>query len=162
MPSTGTPASNTAGSTRGAPSSYTLYGEPLRMMPLGVQSRSAIFCVQGSISQYTLSSRQRRVMRCEYCEPKSRMSSESYCEWIASVSAGMLGEVRGGVGRGRGAVRRAAAAAAWPRRVPVGAAKNGLRQPREDRPETADSPSPPITPLSLFDWPASANSFGSV
>src|SRR5690606_26829465 len=51
--STGTPSSNTSGSTLGASGAYTLDGPPLRMIPTGFQARSLSFWVQGSISEYT-------------------------------------------------------------------------------------------------------------
>ena len=52
MPSTGTPASKIAGSTEGAPSSYTEDGPPDRMMAAGsLASMSATLMVWGTISE---------------------------------------------------------------------------------------------------------------
>ncbi len=62
--------SSTAGSTVGAPSSYTEFGPPLRMMPVGFQARiQSAVRVGGWISEYTRASRTRRAMSCVYCEP---------------------------------------------------------------------------------------------
>ncbi len=38
------------------------------MTPFGLNDRSTIFWVHGNNSEYILSSRSRRVVRCEYCE----------------------------------------------------------------------------------------------
>ena len=52
MPKTGTPASNSAGSTDGAPSAYTLAGPPDRMIAVGRRaSSSATGVVCGTISE---------------------------------------------------------------------------------------------------------------
>jgi len=62
--------SSTAGSSVGAPASYTELGPPLRMMPVGFQSRIHwVLRVGGWISEYTRASRTRRAMSCVYCEP---------------------------------------------------------------------------------------------
>ena len=54
MPSTGTPASNSARSTTGAPSAYTDDGPPERMIAFGfLASISATGMVDGTISLYT-------------------------------------------------------------------------------------------------------------
>src|SRR5258708_21028058 len=76
MPSTGTPARSAAGSTCGAPGSYTLAGPPERMRPAGCRSFSSSHgVVPGTSSQYTLASRTRRAMSWLYCEPKSSTST---------------------------------------------------------------------------------------
>src|SRR4030095_12772511 len=73
MPSTGMPRSNTAPSHFGAPSSDTLLGPPDRISPTGFFSRRlASGVLNGTISEYTDNSRNRRAMSCVYCEPKSR------------------------------------------------------------------------------------------
>ena len=52
MPSTGTPSSQTAASTRGLPSASTLAGPPESTTPRGFQARMAApGMVQGWISQ---------------------------------------------------------------------------------------------------------------
>src|SRR5438309_11960877 len=73
MPSTGVPSSNSSGAHFGAPASDTLFGPPERMIPTGVFS--LIFSsgvLNGTISEYTDSSRSRRAINCVYCDPKSR------------------------------------------------------------------------------------------
>src|ERR1700752_1519689 len=73
MPRTGIPRSKRAASHIGAPSSDTLLGPPERMSPMGFLSRNVDNDVlNGTISEYTDSSRRRRAMSCVYCEPKSR------------------------------------------------------------------------------------------
>ena len=73
MPSTGTPASKTPGSQRGADASETLRGPPDSTMPAGRRSRiSPIGVLNGRISEYTDNSRRRRAMSCVNCDPKSR------------------------------------------------------------------------------------------
>ncbi len=72
MPSTGTPASNSDGSTNGAPVAYTDDGPPDRMIAAGsFASRSVTEAVCGTISEYTFASRTRRAMSCAYWAPKS-------------------------------------------------------------------------------------------
>ncbi len=52
MPKTGTPASNSAGSVRGAPSAYTDAGPPDRMIAFGLRaSISATGSELGTISE---------------------------------------------------------------------------------------------------------------
>ncbi len=52
MPNTGTPASNSAGSTWGAPSAYTLDGPPDRITAAGLRSIiAATGMVCGTISE---------------------------------------------------------------------------------------------------------------
>src|SRR3954471_13945800 len=76
MPSTGTPASNRAGSTNGAPAAYTDDGPPDRMIAAGsFARRSWTDAVCGTISEYTLASRTRRAMSCAYWAPKSTTST---------------------------------------------------------------------------------------
>src|SRR5947207_12046970 len=73
MPSTGVPSSNSPGAHFGAPVSDTLFGPPERMIPTGFFS--LIFSsgvLNGTISEYTDSSRRRRAINWVYCEPKSR------------------------------------------------------------------------------------------
>ena len=70
MPNTGTPASNSAGSTAGAPSSYTLAGPPESTIAAGsLASMSSTDVVCGTTSEYTCASRTRRAMSCAYCAP---------------------------------------------------------------------------------------------
>ena len=56
----------------GAFSSFTLKGEPLRIIPFSVSSISKLLWY-GIISQYTFASRTARAMSCVYWLPKSRM-----------------------------------------------------------------------------------------
>src|SRR5450830_1259818 len=80
MPSTGTPASNSAGSTDGAPSAYTLDGPPDRMIATGSLARiCSTVAVWGTISEYTCASRTRRAMSCAYCAPKSTTRTGRCC-----------------------------------------------------------------------------------
>src|SRR6185436_10089045 len=73
MPSTGVPRSNNSGAHLGAPASDTLFGPPERMIPTGFFAlRVSSDVLNGTISEYTDSSRSRRAMSCVYCEPKSR------------------------------------------------------------------------------------------
>src|SRR5258705_6872643 len=73
MPSTGVPSSKSPGAHFGAPASETLLGPPERMIPTGFFSRILSSGVlNGTISEYTDSSRNRRAINCVYCEPKSR------------------------------------------------------------------------------------------
>src|ERR1044071_4352739 len=73
MPRTGVPSSNSSGAHLGAPVSDTLFGPPERMTPTGLFSRIfSIGVLNGTISEYTDSSRRRRAINCVYCEPKSR------------------------------------------------------------------------------------------
>src|SRR2546423_14901085 len=73
MPSTGVPTSKSSGAHFGAPTSDTLLGPPERMIPAGFFSLSCSSGVlNGTISEYTDSSRSRRAINCVYCEPKSR------------------------------------------------------------------------------------------
>src|SRR5690606_18218085 len=68
----GTPASNSAGSTPGAPSAYTLDGPPERMIAAGLLASTCdAEHVCGTISEYTFASRTRRAMSWAYCAPKS-------------------------------------------------------------------------------------------
>ena len=65
MPRTGIPRSKRAASHIGAPSSDTLLGPPERMSPTGFSSRNLDNDVlNGTISEYTDSSRRRRAMSC--------------------------------------------------------------------------------------------------
>src|SRR6266513_6461382 len=73
MPSTGA-MSKIAGSASGTLSSYTEFGPPLRMIPVGFHSRiHSTLRVGGWISEYTRASRTRRAMSCVNCEPMSMM-----------------------------------------------------------------------------------------
>ena len=87
MPSTGTPAWNTACGARGEVPSVRLAGPPDRMMPRGrhaaMRSGSAL---NGQISQYTPDSRRRRAMSWVTWLPKSRISTRSAAS--AAVAAG--------------------------------------------------------------------------
>ncbi len=57
---------------RGAPGSDTLRGPPERMIPIGCRCAiAAAGVLNGTISEYTDSSRRRRAINCVYCEPKS-------------------------------------------------------------------------------------------
>src|SRR5258705_13332503 len=72
MPSTGVPRSNNSGAHLGAPASDTLFGPPERMIPTGFFAvRVSSDVLNGTISEYTDSSRSRRAINCVYCEPKS-------------------------------------------------------------------------------------------
>src|SRR5215207_3132449 len=76
MPNTGTPRSNTAGSSCGAPSSYTLDGPPDSTMACGSLALiSSMAAVCGMTSEYTRASRTRRAISCAYCAPKSTTST---------------------------------------------------------------------------------------
>src|SRR6476619_5433211 len=73
MPSTGVPSSKSSGAHPGAPASDTPFGPPERMIPTGIFSLSVSSgMLNGTISEYTDSSRRRRAINCVYCEPKSR------------------------------------------------------------------------------------------
>src|SRR5258705_3151724 len=73
MPSTGVPRSNNSGAHLGAPASDALFGPPERMIPTGFLAvRVSSDVLNGTISEYTDSSRSRRAMSWVYCEPKSR------------------------------------------------------------------------------------------
>src|SRR5215813_7992884 len=72
MPRIGTPRWYTAASSAGAPSTCTLFGPPLRINPAGRRAAtSAAVMVDGTISEYTRSSRTRRAISCAYWAPKS-------------------------------------------------------------------------------------------
>src|SRR5664279_2725196 len=96
MPRRGTPAVNTSSWARGASLASTDSGPPERMMPRGLNARSAATSMsQGWISQYTPSSRTRRAMSWVYCEPKSRirmrsawMSAAAAASWVARAGSG--------------------------------------------------------------------------
>src|SRR3954454_4334968 len=91
MPRTGTPASNSAGSTNGAPAAYTDEGPPDRMMAAGAfASRWATVAVCGTISEYTFASRTRRAISCAYWAPKSttRTSGSLISRWYTAPRVG--------------------------------------------------------------------------
>src|SRR3954454_7913814 len=72
MPSTGTPESKIDCGARGEPCSCTDSGPPERITALGFISRNAASAFwNGTISEYTPSSRTRRAISCVTCEPKS-------------------------------------------------------------------------------------------
>src|SRR5215208_766084 len=72
MPSTGVPRLKSSAAHLGAPASDTLLGPPERMIPTGFFSLIVSSDVlNGTISEYTDSSRSRRAINCVYCEPKS-------------------------------------------------------------------------------------------
>src|SRR5918994_1003996 len=72
MPNTGTPASRSAGSKEGSPSSYTEDGPPERMSAAGsFASISATAMECGTTSLKQLASRTRRAMSWAYWAPKS-------------------------------------------------------------------------------------------
>jgi hypothetical protein len=74
MPSTGTPASKIACGARGEMSSVTEAGPPERMTPLGcIAAKASAAFWNGTISEYTPSSRTRRAISCVTWEPKSMM-----------------------------------------------------------------------------------------
>ena len=78
MPSTGTPASNTACGARGDPSAVTEAGPPDRITAFGSRAaKAAAADWNGAISQYTPASRTRRAISCVTCEPKSMISTLS-------------------------------------------------------------------------------------
>src|SRR5437763_7818335 len=94
MPSTGTPSSSSAGSSGGAPSSYTEAGPPDRITPLGRRrSTSSRPTWWGSSSENTPHSRTRRAISWEYCPPKSRTTTSSLMGRVAS-SGGASREAR--------------------------------------------------------------------
>src|SRR5215216_643335 len=68
----GVPRSKSSAAHFGAPASDTLFGPPERMIPTGffalLLSRGVL---NGTISEYTDSSRRRGAINCVYCEPKS-------------------------------------------------------------------------------------------
>jgi hypothetical protein len=74
MPSKGTLVVRRVGLIEGAPLSYTLAGEPERMMPWGlnffISSREQL---KGRISEYTLHSLTLRAISWVYWEPQSRI-----------------------------------------------------------------------------------------
>src|SRR5439155_19404692 len=76
MPSVGMPRSKMRGSTRGAPSTYTDAGPPLRTTACGFRARtcSAVTSCPTS-SEYTRHSRTRRAISCAYCPPRSTTST---------------------------------------------------------------------------------------
>src|SRR6266480_7880161 len=66
--------SSIAGSASGTLSPYTEFGPPLKMMPVGFQSRiHSTVRLGGWISEYTRASRTRRAINWVNCEPKSMM-----------------------------------------------------------------------------------------
>src|SRR6478736_9341108 len=72
MPSTGTPSSYTAGSIVGAPSTWTLFGPPLKMIPLGSRAATSAAVIEWeTISEWTFASRTRRAISWAYWAPKS-------------------------------------------------------------------------------------------
>src|SRR5947209_12843034 len=72
MPKVGTPFSNNAASTCGAPSAYTDDGPPDRMIAFGrLACMSVNGIVDGTISENTRHSRTRRAISWAYCAPKS-------------------------------------------------------------------------------------------
>src|SRR5437588_678325 len=84
MPSTGTPASYSATSIDGAPSTCTDAGPPERMIPFGRRaSISSKGIVRGTISENTCASRTRRAISCAYCAPKS--TTRTVSNWGASM-----------------------------------------------------------------------------
>src|SRR2546421_1772006 len=84
MPSTGHPRSYTAGSTDGAPSTWTDAGPPLKITPAGLRAfSSSAVIVYGTISEYTCASRTRRAISCAYCAPKS--TTRTVSNWGASM-----------------------------------------------------------------------------
>src|SRR5436190_5698961 len=88
MPKTGTPASNRAGSTCGAPDSYTLDGPPDRMIAAGRLASSCSTGMEcGTSSEYTLASRTRRAMSWAYWAPKSTTRTGSGVVMVESLRA---------------------------------------------------------------------------
>src|SRR3954453_6399189 len=121
MPSTGTPAWNSAGATNGAPAAYTEDGPPDRMIGAGsLASRSWTDAVCGTISEYTLASRTRRAMSWAYWAPKSTTSTG---RWV--VVAGGGGVCVTCTGYRRGGTPRAVKSAA--RVLPPGGEKRSGR-----------------------------------
>src|SRR6187200_3191288 len=98
MPRIGTPRSYTAGSRTGAPSTCTLFGPPLRINPAGRRAATPVaVMVDGTISEYTESSRTRRAMSWAYWAPKS--TTRTACWWLGADTASV--KVRIVVGGGR-------------------------------------------------------------
>src|SRR5208283_3502221 len=82
MPSRGIPSSNISGSAKGAPASCTLDGPPERIIPFGLKFLIASrLILKGWISQKTWLSLTRRAINCVVWEPKSRISTRSWCKW---------------------------------------------------------------------------------
>src|SRR3954447_12849493 len=89
MPSTGTPSSSSAGSSRGAPGAYTDAGPPERTRPFGRRRRtSSTPTVWGSSSENTPHSRTRRAISWEYWPPKSSTRTSSRAAALARSSPG--------------------------------------------------------------------------
>src|SRR6202012_4074689 len=89
MPNTGTPRSNNAGSSCGAPSAYTLAGPPDNTTACGCRALiSAIEAVFGMTSEKTRASRTRRAINWAYCAPKSTTSPGRSTGPAFSSSAG--------------------------------------------------------------------------
>src|SRR5664279_5618967 len=79
--------SNSATSTCGAFSAYTLDGPPDRITAAGdFATISAALIVDGTISEYTLASRTRRAISCAYWAPKS--TTRTGCASRSGVPAG--------------------------------------------------------------------------
>src|SRR4051812_41010872 len=99
MPSTGTPESKIACGARGEPCSCTDSGPPERITAFGFMSRNAASAFwNGTISEYTPSSRTRRAISCVTWEPKSTIRilscAEATCgEGSAAPAAALLGAV---------------------------------------------------------------------
>src|SRR5262245_18476982 len=90
MPSTGTPASNTACGERGGFVSVTDSGPPDRMMPRAPKALTSPSAMShGWISQYTPLSRTRRAISCVYWAPKSRIRMR--CAWMSGGRATWMG-----------------------------------------------------------------------
>ena len=88
MPNTGMSVSNSAGSTCGAFSAYTLDGPPDRITAAGdFATISAALIVDGTISEYTLASRTRRAISCAYWAPKS--TTRTGCASRSGAPAGL-------------------------------------------------------------------------
>ena len=80
MPSTGMPSSNISLSQCGESAQYTLFGPPVRMMPIGAISRTAAAEISPARTiDSTPHSRTRRAISSLYCPPKSRISKSSCC-----------------------------------------------------------------------------------
>ena len=86
MPNTGTPASNSAGSTCGAPGAYTLDGPPDSTIAAGRRASISLTGIEcGTSSEYTSASRTRLAMSWAYCAPKSTTRTgafmrRAYCQ----------------------------------------------------------------------------------
>src|SRR3954452_18459078 len=101
MPSTGTPESKIACGARGEPASCTDSGPPDRITAFGFMcGKAASAFWNGTISEYTPSSRTRRAISCVTWLPKSTMRilscAEATCGDGSDAAAALLDAVMAG------------------------------------------------------------------